>query len=349
MNSPLQRALDLSQQALTLSNPNPRVGCVITHTDGGVLGEGFTQAAGQAHAEVMALRDAAARGHSVVGATAWVTLEPCSHHGRTPPCCDALVAAGIATVHIATLDPNPLVASQGAERLRAAGVQVHLRPPDDTLAQAVRRLNVGFFSRMQRGRPWVRMKVAASLDGVTALPNGQSQWITGPEARRDGHAWRARACAVLTGIGTVLEDNPMLDVREVPADRWGPFTPRTGAAAAVVQGLNRWGGYLDDVSGFDAEFFGIAPREAELMDPQQRMLLDPQRERRSGRGARGGSRAGAQAGELRAQGLEGASHDNHSRGCARAALGPMSQASCETRRDPARWRRNHHPREGVGA
>ena len=219
MNSPLQRALDLSQQALTLSNPNPRVGCVITHTDGGVLGEGFTQAAGQAHAEVMALRDAAARGHSVVGATAWVTLEPCSHHGRTPPCCDALVAAGIATVHIATLDPNPLVAGQGAGRLRAAGVQVHLRPPDDTLAQAVRRLNVGFFSRMQRGRPWVRMKVAASLDGVTALPNGQSQWITGPEARRDGHAWRARACAVLTGIGTVLEDNPMLDVREVPVTR----------------------------------------------------------------------------------------------------------------------------------
>ncbi len=219
MSTPLQQALVLSEQALALSNPNPRVGCVLTTPDGGVLGEGFTQAAGQAHAEVMALRDAAARGHSVVGATAWVTLEPCSHFGRTPPCCDALVAAGIGTVHIATLDPNPLVAGRGAERLRAAGVQVHVLPPNDALAQAVRRLNVGFFSRMQRGTPWVRMKIAASLDGITALPNGQSQWITGPEARCDGHAWRARACAVLTGIGTVLEDDPMLDVREAPVTR----------------------------------------------------------------------------------------------------------------------------------
>jgi len=219
MSAPLQRALELSHQALTLSNPNPRVGCVLTGADGAVLGEGCTQAAGQAHAEVMALRDAAARGHSVVGATAWVTLEPCSHFGRTPPCCDALVAAGIATVHIATLDPNPLVAGQGAERLRAAGLQVQVLPPSDPIAQAVRRLNIGFFSRMRRGTPWVRMKVAASLDGVTALPNGHSQWITGPEARRDGHAWRARACAVLTGIGTVLEDDPMLDVRDLPVTR----------------------------------------------------------------------------------------------------------------------------------
>jgi diaminohydroxyphosphoribosylaminopyrimidine deaminase/5-amino-6-(5-phosphoribosylamino)uracil reductase len=129
------------------------------------------------------------------------------------------VAAGIATVHIATLDPNPLVAGQGAERLRAAGLQVQVLPPSDPIAQAVRRLNIGFFSRMQRGTPWVRMKVAASLDGVTALPNGHSQWITGPEARRDGHAWRARACAVLTGIGTVLEDDPMLDVRDLPVTR----------------------------------------------------------------------------------------------------------------------------------
>lgn len=219
MTHAMQRALELSQHALTLSNPNPRVGCVLTDAAGMVLGQGFTQAAGQAHAEVMALRDAAARGHSVVGATAWVTLEPCSHFGRTPPCCDALVAAGIATVHIAAMDPNPLVASQGAERLRAAGVQVQVLPPSDAIAQAVRRLNIGFFSRMRRGTPWVRMKVAASLDGITALPNGQSQWITGTEARRDGHAWRARACAVLTGIGTVLEDDPMLDVRELPVTR----------------------------------------------------------------------------------------------------------------------------------
>jgi diaminohydroxyphosphoribosylaminopyrimidine deaminase/5-amino-6-(5-phosphoribosylamino)uracil reductase len=219
MTAPLRRALDLSTQALTTSNPNPRVGCVITDNNGTVLGEGFTQVAGHAHAEVMALRHATSQGHAVSGATAWVTLEPCSHFGRTPPCCEALVAAGIGTVHIATLDPNPLVAGQGAERLRAAGVQVHVLPPNDALAQAVRRLNIGFFSRMQRGTPWVRMKVAASLDGITALPNGQSQWITGPEARRDGHAWRARACAVLTGIGTVLEDDPMLDVRDQPVTR----------------------------------------------------------------------------------------------------------------------------------
>ena len=216
---PLIRALDISHQALTLSNPNPRVGCVITAKDGTLLGEGFTQAAGQAHAEVMALRDAATKNLSVRGATAWVTLEPCSHFGRTPPCCDALVQAGIAAVYVATLDPNPLVAGQGVARLRAAGVEVHVLPADSPVAQAVHRLNIGFFSRMQRGTPWVRMKIAASLDGITALPNGQSQWITGPEARRDGHAWRARACAVLTGIGTVLEDDPMLDVREVPTSR----------------------------------------------------------------------------------------------------------------------------------
>ncbi len=219
MMDPFIRALEISHQALTLSNPNPRVGCVITAKDGTLLGEGFTQAAGQAHAEVMALRDAATKNISVRGATAWVTLEPCSHFGRTPPCCDALVQAGIATVYVATLDPNPLVAGQGVARLRAAGVEVHVLPSDSPVAQAVHRLNIGFFSRMQRGTPWVRMKIAASLDGVTALPNGQSQWITGPEARRDGHAWRARACAVLTGIGTVLEDDPMLDVREVHTSR----------------------------------------------------------------------------------------------------------------------------------
>ena len=163
----------------------------------------------------MALRDAAARGHSVENATAYVTLEPCSHHGRTGPCCDALIAAGIKKVVASIADPNPLVAGQGFERLRAAGIDVEVGPG----AAESRELNIGFFSRMVRKTPWVRMKVAASLDGTTALHNGTSQWITSAEARTDGHAWRARACAVLTGIGTVLEDNPRLDVRLVETPR----------------------------------------------------------------------------------------------------------------------------------
>ncbi|MDR7092728.1 bifunctional diaminohydroxyphosphoribosylaminopyrimidine deaminase/5-amino-6-(5-phosphoribosylamino)uracil reductase RibD [Hydrogenophaga laconesensis] len=203
----------LALQSLRLSNPNPRVGCVITTPDGREIGTGHTQRAGGPHAEVMALRDAQARGESVVGATVYVTLEPCSHHGRTPPCCDALIAAGVGKVVIAAGDPNPLVAGQGAERLRAAGVAVEWLPADHEAARASRELNIGFFSRMVRRTPWVRMKMASSMDGVTALDNGTSQWITGEAARADGHAWRARACAVLTGIGTVLEDDPMLDVR----------------------------------------------------------------------------------------------------------------------------------------
>ena len=216
--SPMVRALALAGQALWLTSPNPRVGCVITDASGRVLGEGHTQRAGGPHAEVMALRDAAARGHDVRGATAWVTLEPCAHHGRTGPCCEALAGAGVARVVSALTDPNPRVAGQGLAYLQAAGVQVHHLAADDALAVEARELNIGFFSRMERGRPWVRMKIAASLDGQTALHNGQSQWITGEAARRDGHAWRARACAVLTGIGTVLEDDPLLNVRgfEVP-------------------------------------------------------------------------------------------------------------------------------------
>ena len=209
--APMHEALALAHGAIGLSEPNPRVGCVITAPDGRVLGRGHTQQAGGAHAEVMALRDAAAQGESVRGATAWVTLEPCSHHGRTPPCCDALIAAGIARVVMALDDPNPLVAGQGAARLRAAGIAVEA----GLLADEARELNIGFFSRMQRGRPWVRLKAAVSLDGRTALNNGASQWITGPEARTDGHAFRKRAGAVLTGVGTVLDDNPRLDVRLV--------------------------------------------------------------------------------------------------------------------------------------
>ena len=205
----MQQALDLAAQALRITSPNPRVGCVIVDDQGKVLGQGHTQRAGGPHAEIMALEDAAAKGHSVVGATAYVTLEPCSHHGKTGPCCDALVQAKLAKVVAALTDPNPQVAGQGFDRLRAEGIEVQI---GDGAAQAAAQ-NPGFLSRMTRQKPWVRMKIAASLDGQTALTNGKSQWITGPEARADGHGWRARACALLTGIGTVLEDDPLLDLR----------------------------------------------------------------------------------------------------------------------------------------
>jgi len=215
----IEQALAQAAQSLLLTSPNPHVGCVITSPDGNLLGQGHTQPAGGPHAEIMALRDAAAIGHDVRGATAYVTLEPCAHQGRTGPCCDALIAAGIKKVVATNTDPNPLVAGQGFARMRAAGLEVHLLPPDDPLALQSRELNIGFFSRMVRKKPWVRMKIAASLDGQTALQNGVSQWITGDAARTDGHAWRARACAVLTGIGTVQADNPKLDVRLVNTPR----------------------------------------------------------------------------------------------------------------------------------
>lgn len=211
----MKRALLQARRAQGLASPNPSVGCVIAGPAGDILGEGHTQQAGGPHAEIMALRDAAAKGHSVAGATAYVTLEPCSHHGRTGPCCDALIAAGIGKVVAAIADPNPLVSGQGFARLRAAGVDVEV----GSMAAEARELNIGFFSRMLRKTPWVRMKVAASLDGRTALENGVSQWITSEAARTDGHAWRARACAVLTGIGTVRQDDPRLDVRLVEAPR----------------------------------------------------------------------------------------------------------------------------------
>jgi diaminohydroxyphosphoribosylaminopyrimidine deaminase / 5-amino-6-(5-phosphoribosylamino)uracil reductase len=212
----LREALALAEQAVGLSDPNPRVGCIIVRGDGTLIGRGHTQRAGEAHAEVMALRDAQAAGHhDLRGATAWVTLEPCSHHGRTPPCCDALIAAGITRVMVAAADPFPEVNGQGLARLRAAGIDVRLADPQSDIALAARELNIGFFSRVVRSRPWLRMKIAASLDGRTALVNGRSQWITGAAARADGHAWRKRASATLTGIGTVLEDDPRLDVREV--------------------------------------------------------------------------------------------------------------------------------------
>ncbi len=239
---PMDQALGLAAQALFISSPNPRVGCVIATADGQrVLGQGFTQQAGGPHAEVVALRDAAARGHDVRGATAYVTLEPCAHQGRTGPCSDALIQAGIARVVASVADPNPLVAGRGFARLREAGVEVEVGPG----ARAARELNLGFFSRMVRGRPWVRLKIAASLDGVTALSSGASQWITSAAARADGHAWRARACAVLTGIGTVLHDDPRMDVREVA-------TPRQPRLVVVDSQLQTPPG---------AKLFSIADRE----------------------------------------------------------------------------------------
>ena len=213
--TPMHEALALARQAIGLTEPNPRVGCVIVAPDGRALGRGHTQEAGGPHAEVMALRDAQAQGVSVRGATVHVTLEPCAHHGRTPPCCDALIAAGVARVVMAMRDPFPLVAGAGAARLRAAGIEVI----EGEGADEARELNIGFFSRVQRGRPWVRLKAAVSLDGRSALANGVSQWITGEAARIDGHAFRRRAGAVLTGVGTVLDDNPRLDVRLVGTAR----------------------------------------------------------------------------------------------------------------------------------
>ncbi len=217
----MQKALDLAEQALRITSPNPRVGCVIVSAQGHVVGQGHTQRAGGPHAEIVALQDAASRNLSVEGATVYVTLEPCAHHGKTGPCCDALIKAKVAKVVIAMVDPNPLVAGKSIDRLKAAQIQVELG--DGAAASAA--LNPGFLSRMTRQKPWVRMKIAASLDGQTALQNGQSQWITGPEARADGHAWRARACAILTGIGTVLEDNPLLDLRLSPQADSPPRMP----------------------------------------------------------------------------------------------------------------------------
>lgn len=208
----LLHAIKLAEGSIGLSEPNPRVGCVLRDAQGQPAGEGFTQQAGGPHAEVMALRQAAAAGRSLAGGTAWVSLEPCAHHGRTPPCADALIAAGLHRVVVACTDPYVQVAGQGIARLRAAGITVDLAEPSATL-NAARELNIGFFSRVQRQRPWVRMKIAASLDGRTALSDGSSQWITSEAARADGHRWRRRAGAVLTGIGTVRDDDPRLDVR----------------------------------------------------------------------------------------------------------------------------------------
>jgi diaminohydroxyphosphoribosylaminopyrimidine deaminase/5-amino-6-(5-phosphoribosylamino)uracil reductase len=207
----MARALQLAERGLWTTAPNPRVGCVLV-CDGEIVGEGWHEKAGEPHAEIIALR---AAGERARGATAYVTLEPCSHHGRTPPCAEALIAAGVVRVVAAMSDPNPLVSGRGLAMLGAVGVETAC----GLLENEARELNIGFVSRMTRGRPWLRLKVAASLDGKTALNNGVSQWITGPDARHDGHRWRARACAILTGIGTVRDDDPQLNVRAVETSR----------------------------------------------------------------------------------------------------------------------------------
>lgn len=207
----MTRALALAQQGLFSTTPNPRVGCVIVK-DGVVVGEGWHARAGGPHAEVHALRAAGVRAN---GATAYVTLEPCSHHGRTPPCANALIDAGITRVVAAMRDPNPQVAGQGFELLTLAGISVQV----GLLEQEARELNIGFISRMTRGRPWLRLKTASSLDGKTALLNGESKWITGAAARADVQRWRARACVILTGSGTVLADDPLMNVRDFETPR----------------------------------------------------------------------------------------------------------------------------------
>jgi diaminohydroxyphosphoribosylaminopyrimidine deaminase/5-amino-6-(5-phosphoribosylamino)uracil reductase len=209
----MARSLALAKRGLFTTTPNPRVGCVIVR-DGAIIGEGWHERAGGAHAEVAALADARDNGRDVRGATVYVTLEPCSTFGRTPPCADALLSARVARVIAAMRDPNPAQRA-GLERLRAAGVAVDV----GLLDAEANALNAGFVSRMTRGRPWIRSKIAVSLDGRSALANGESRWITSEAARADGHAWRARACAVLTGVGTVLHDDPQLDVRYVTTTR----------------------------------------------------------------------------------------------------------------------------------
>jgi diaminohydroxyphosphoribosylaminopyrimidine deaminase / 5-amino-6-(5-phosphoribosylamino)uracil reductase len=206
----MRRALVLAEKGLYTTTPNPRVGCVLVR-GGAIVGEGWHEKPGTPHAEANALT---AAGHAARGATAYVSLEPCNHHGRTPPCSAALAAAGVARVVSAVRDPNPL-ARDGSDALAAAGIQAEA----GLLEEEARELNIGFLSRMTRARPWVRMKIAATLDGRTALSDGRSQWITGAEARKDGHRWRARACAILTGIGTIKADDPQLTVREVETPR----------------------------------------------------------------------------------------------------------------------------------
>lgn len=229
----MSQALRLAELGLNTTSPNPRVGCVIV-SNGRVVGQGWHLRAGEPHAEIHALAEA---GEQAKGATAYVTLEPCCHFGRTPPCTEALIRAGVTRVVAAMADPNPKVAGNGLEQLRQAGITVET----GLMQGAAQELNIGFVSRMQRGRPWLRLKAASSLDGRTALQNGLSQWISGEAARADGQHWRARACAILTGVGTVLHDNPRMNVRLPDAVRQplrvvADSRLRTPPGAAILQG-----------------------------------------------------------------------------------------------------------------
>ncbi len=259
----MQRALALAEKGLYTATPNPRVGCVLVKGEK-VVGEGWHEKAGGPHAEARALVQASAASR---GATAYVTLEPCNHHGKTPPCAEALINAKVVRVVAAMRDPNP-ESKKGGDAIIAAGIPFE----SGLLEEEARELNIGFVSRMTRGRPWVRMKIAATLDGRTALGNGASQWITGPEARKDGHRWRARACAILTGAGTIRADNPQLTVREVETSRQ-PLRVitdshlETPANARILQG--------DKVLIFAARE-GKAPPNAEVVvlpNPQGKVEL----------------------------------------------------------------------------
>jgi diaminohydroxyphosphoribosylaminopyrimidine deaminase/5-amino-6-(5-phosphoribosylamino)uracil reductase len=248
------RALELAARGLETAQPNPRVGCVIAR-DGRIVAQGWHARAGEAHAEVMALR---AAGADAAGATAYVTLEPCAHHGRTPPCVDALLQAHVARVVFAVADPNPRVNGRGARRLREHGVQVE----SGLLAPEAEALNEGFFKRMRTGRPWVRVKLAMSLDGRTALANGESRWITGAAARDDVQQWRARSSGILTGVGTVLRDDPRLDVRLSDP----PSGPRPPLLRVVVDSRLR--------TPADARLFAL-PGEVLLVSAQPPPELAP--------------------------------------------------------------------------
>lgn len=232
----MARALQLAARGLFTTGINPRVGCVLVK-DGQIIGEGWHERAGEGHAEVMALRDAERRGDDAKGATAYVTLEPCAHHGKTPPCAEALIKVGVSRVVAAMEDPNPLVAGQGLALLQQAGIEVAA----PLMAAEAEALNIGFVKRMCQGKPWVRLKMAGSLDGRSALANGQSQWITGPEARADGHRFRARAQAIITGVGTLIADDPLLTVRDVerPLGQLGQPVPLAPSLRVVVDSLLR--------------------------------------------------------------------------------------------------------------